>query len=119
MACVRHSTLKTDIIKAGLVFSISIFFITKMFLANKWMRKEIPSCSNSALFISSSYWNPQKQVENHISKIVLCLKMFCKRLSDNHKNIFFLFKITLETKYNFFEYFSLYVFSKLQIITTF
>ena len=31
----------------SLVFSISNFFITKTSQANKWMRKEIPSCSNS------------------------------------------------------------------------
>ena len=33
----------------GLVYSISNFFTTKTSLANKWMRKKIPSCSNSAL----------------------------------------------------------------------
>ena len=33
----------------GLVFSIANFFITKTSLENKWMRKKIPSCSNSAL----------------------------------------------------------------------
>ena len=44
----QYSTLKTDTIKVGLVFSISHFFITKMARANKWMRKKIPSCSNSA-----------------------------------------------------------------------
>ena len=33
----------------GLDFSISNFFITKTSLANKWMSKKIPSCSNSAL----------------------------------------------------------------------
>ena len=37
------------VIKVGLVFSISNFFITKTYLANKWMRKKIPSCSDSAL----------------------------------------------------------------------
>ena len=34
------SVLKVDIIKAGLVFLISNFFITKTSLANKWMRKK-------------------------------------------------------------------------------
>ena len=34
------STFKTDIIKVGLVFSISNFFVTKMSLSNKWMRKK-------------------------------------------------------------------------------
>ena len=43
------SVLKVDIIKVGLVFSISNFFITKTSLANNWRRKKIPSCSNSAL----------------------------------------------------------------------
>ena len=31
------STFKTDIIKVGLVFSISSFFIKKSTLANEWM----------------------------------------------------------------------------------
>ena len=35
----HYSTFKTDIMKVGLVFSISNFFITKTSLANKWMRK--------------------------------------------------------------------------------
>ena len=35
-----HSTFKTDIIKVGLVSSISIFFITKPSLANKWLMKK-------------------------------------------------------------------------------
>ena len=43
------SVLKVDIIKVGLVFSISNFFITKTPLANNWRRKKIPSCSYSAL----------------------------------------------------------------------
>jgi hypothetical protein len=33
-----YSTFKTDIIKVGLVFSISNFFINKISHANKWMR---------------------------------------------------------------------------------
>jgi hypothetical protein len=33
----------------GLFFFISNFFITKTALANKWMKKKMPSCSNSAL----------------------------------------------------------------------
>ena len=44
-----YSTFKTDIIKMGLVSLISHFFITKTSLVNKWMRKKIRSCSNSAL----------------------------------------------------------------------
>ena len=43
--------LKVDIMKVGLVFSISNFFITKTSLANRWMRKKTPSFSNSALVI--------------------------------------------------------------------
>ena len=43
------SVLKVDIIKVGLVFSISNFFITKTSLANNWRRKKIPSSSYSAL----------------------------------------------------------------------
>jgi hypothetical protein len=41
-----YSTFKTDMIKVGLVFSISNFFINKFALANLWMSF---SCSNSAL----------------------------------------------------------------------
>ena len=33
-----YSTFKTDIIKVGLVFSISNFFVNKIPRANKWMR---------------------------------------------------------------------------------
>ena len=36
----QHSTLETDIIKVGLVFSISNFFISKTSRANKWTRKK-------------------------------------------------------------------------------
>ena len=43
------SVLKVDLIKVGLVFSISHFFMTKTTLANNWKRKKIPSCSYSAL----------------------------------------------------------------------
>ena len=43
-----YSTFKTDIIKVGLVFSISNFFIKKSSLANKWMSF---SYSNLALRI--------------------------------------------------------------------
>ena len=46
-----YSTFKTDILRVGLVFSISNFFITKTSLTNKLMRKKIPSCSNLALNI--------------------------------------------------------------------
>ena len=49
------STFKTDTIKLGLVFSISHFFIIKTARANKWMRKKIPSCSNSALVYTLAY----------------------------------------------------------------
>ena len=43
------SVLKVDIIKMGLVFLISSFFITKTPPANNWRRKKIPFCSYSAL----------------------------------------------------------------------
>ena len=54
-----YSNFKTDIIEVGLVFLISNFFITKMSLANKWTRKKIPSCSNSALSVQQ--WPVVKQ----------------------------------------------------------
>ena len=37
---IQYSMFKTDMIKVGLVFSISNFFCNKMSLANKWMRKK-------------------------------------------------------------------------------
>ena len=71
------SVLKVDIIKVGLVFSISNFFITKTSLANNWSRKKIPSCSNSALvgkkwlemvgkwpFISRKFWESGSMKES-------------------------------------------------------
>ena len=45
------STFKTDIIKVGLVFSISNFFIAKTSLANNWR-----SFSSSYLALVSSNW---------------------------------------------------------------
>ena len=45
------STLKTDIIKVGLVFSISNFFIAKTSLANNWRTF---SSSYLALFTSET-----------------------------------------------------------------
>ena len=44
-----YSTFKTDIIKVGLVFSISNFFINKISHANKWSAKKKLFCGNSAL----------------------------------------------------------------------
>ena len=42
----------------ALVSSIFNFFINKIALANKWMRKIIPSRSNSALVVKSLYFVP-------------------------------------------------------------
>ena len=47
------SVLKVDILKVGLVFSISNFFITKTPLANNWRRKKNTFLQ---LFGFSSYW---------------------------------------------------------------
>ena len=47
------SVLKVNIIKVGLVFSISNFFITKTPLANNWRRKKNTFLQ---LFGFSSYW---------------------------------------------------------------
>ena len=41
-----HSTFKTDLLKVGLVFSISNFLIDKSSLTNKWISF---TCSNSGL----------------------------------------------------------------------
>ena len=48
-----YSTFKTDIIKVGLVFSISNFFINKTYQANNWSAKKIPSCANLALNLNN------------------------------------------------------------------
>ena len=48
------STLKTDVIKVGLVFSISNFFIAKTSLANNWRSF---SSSYLALFSGSFLWS--------------------------------------------------------------
>ena len=55
-------TFKTDIIKVGLVFSISNFFIAKTSLANNWRRKIIPSCSYSTL---CEFEDKRRYQENH------------------------------------------------------
>ena len=52
----QYSTFKTDIIKVGLVFSISNFFINKIALANIWMSF---SCSNLALVLECLFMNIQ------------------------------------------------------------
>ena len=62
------STFKTDIVKVGLVFSISNFFITKMSLANKWMKKKIPSFSNSALVLQ--FFNPHLNKTTTVENLV-------------------------------------------------
>ena len=49
----------------GLVFSISQFFITKMARANKWMRKKVPSYSNSSLFAESAHIAVSKIFKGH------------------------------------------------------
>ena len=46
------SVLKVEFLVV-LVSSISNFFSNKIYHANKWMRKTIPTCSNSALKHSS------------------------------------------------------------------
>ena len=51
------SVLKVEYLVA-LVSSIFNFFINKIALANKWMRKKIPSRSNSALVVKSLYFVP-------------------------------------------------------------
>ena len=43
------STFKTDMVKVGLVFLISNFFVNKIHQANNWSTKKIPSCTNLAL----------------------------------------------------------------------
>ena len=43
------STFKTDIIKVRLVFSISNFFMNKIYQAKKLSAKKIASCANPAL----------------------------------------------------------------------
>ena len=67
-----NSTFKTDIIKLGLVFSISNFFINKIALANIWMSF---SCSNLALNkIQQKFW-PQCAIQRIERKLKLELEL--------------------------------------------
>ena len=50
-----YSTFKTDIIKVGLLFSISYILINKIHQANNWSTKKINSSTNSAL-VSNFVW---------------------------------------------------------------
>ena len=75
------SVLKVDIIKVGLVFSISNFFITKTPLANNWRRKKIPSCSYSALLQILGF-------EYFVKSIVLSFLSKLEALLLNVKNVY-------------------------------
>jgi hypothetical protein len=57
------SVLKIEYLVA-LVSSIFNFFTNKIALANKWMRKIIPSCSNSALVIEKNFLNSSLNAEH-------------------------------------------------------
>ena len=80
------SVSKVDIIKAGLFFSISNFFITKTPLANNWRRKKIPSCSYSAL---SDHWKfgppqlAQFSSRNYLGIELPCFKPNFNNLADS------------------------------------
>ena len=90
------SVLKVDILKVGLVFSISSFFITKTPLANNWRRKKIPSCSNSALgdlvlgvwkvlgFSLSALWI----IDTKIEYLPLCIHAGLLLILSNHASRF-------------------------------
>ena len=103
------STFKTDIIKVGLVFSISNFFITKTSLANIWRRKKIPSFLNSALwqfliyFLLSNlftfeysiglikmnclkYWFSYSQITAAKTPPIICQRHFSNEKVGNRKN---------------------------------
>ena len=69
------SVLKVDILKVGLVFSISNVFIAKKSLANKWRRKKIPSCSNSALEANPFHQNTECPPEIFKPSPRLCLSL--------------------------------------------
>ena len=68
-----HSTFKTDMIKVGLVFSISNFFINKSSLANKWMSF---SFRNSAL-------DPARLIDTYTSVRKLLPRILNEKPHDN------------------------------------
>ena len=51
------STIKTDMIKVGLVFSISNFSTNKIHQENNWSMKKIPSSKNLALVVCQKHNN--------------------------------------------------------------
>ena len=57
------STFKTDMIRVGLVFSISNCFIAKMSLANNWR-----SFSSSYLALASNYFFSQFEINHMIQQ---------------------------------------------------
>merc|ERR1712051_822191 len=84
------STFKTDIIKVGLVFSISNFFINKTYQANNWSVKKIPSCTNLALvqYLKNyicTLTKGQKLIFKTQSLNVLKLKMYRINGTLDHK----------------------------------
>ena len=99
-----------------LVSSISNFFFNKMFLANKWMRKKIPSFCNLALVVLVCYMvifktkNVMKIMTKWtICKLTLwkciCLEIFSK---SNHKCL----DLYLKMRENNWEQIWLYLFFK-------
>ena len=85
------SVLKVGIIKVGLVFSISNFFISKTLLANNWRGKKIPSCFRGGLISESlnlylEYY-PKEKMLVIVLKIRAKVKNFLSHLYIlNNKN---------------------------------
>ena len=70
------SVLKVDIIKVGLVFSISNFFITKMPLANNWRRKKyLPAVIQ---LYHNSYSNIGSLLQYWVAKVIWMEGKNCK-----------------------------------------
>jgi hypothetical protein len=70
------STFKTNIIKVGLVFSTSNFFITKTSLANNWRSF---SSSYLALAIAEFFWKMQRKTWYSILRVD-AMPLFLKNL---------------------------------------
>ena len=70
---------KTNMIKVGLVFSISDIFINKIHQANNWSTRKIPSCKNSALLYPLIF-RPSDGSNTHKLTLQLCSCYFSQKL---------------------------------------
>ena len=86
----QYSTFKTDIIKVGLVFSISNFFIKKGSLANKWM-----------IFIQLQLESFRKENYFFLFHCVFTICFFdIHTFNDRNENVLSLLWLSLKTQMN-------------------